>query len=117
MLRTFVYVLQWLLLMGVAIFATQNTLTVSLKFLTLQSINLPLGLVLVFSAGLGAVAITMIQVARSNQPQIDRSSTRPFSYSSASTPPPKTSTNPFKPNQKVSKKSDEFEDNDDWDWD
>lgn len=61
MIRTFVYVLLWFLLMGVAIFATQNTLNVSLKFLIFQSINLPLGLVLVFSAGLGAVAITLMQ--------------------------------------------------------
>ena len=54
--------------MGVAIFATQNTLLIAIKFLTFESINLPLGLVLVFSAGLGAIAMTIwqtLQVAES----------------------------------------------------
>ncbi len=47
--------------MGVAIFATQNTLLITIKFLAIESINLPLGLVLVFSAGLGAIAMTTWQ--------------------------------------------------------
>ncbi len=47
--------------MGVAIFAPQNTLLIAIKFLAFESINLPLGLVLVFSAGLGAIAVTIWQ--------------------------------------------------------
>lgn len=61
MLRILVYGLLWILLMGVAIFATQNTVLVTIKFFTFESINLPLGLVLVFSAGLGAIAATVWQ--------------------------------------------------------
>jgi uncharacterized integral membrane protein len=61
MIQVLVYGLLWILLMGVAIFATQNTLFVTIKFLAFESINLPLGLVLVFSAGLGAIAVTIWQ--------------------------------------------------------
>ncbi|WP_019500260.1 lipopolysaccharide assembly protein LapA domain-containing protein [Pseudanabaena sp. PCC 6802] len=61
MLRILVYGLLWVLLMGVAIFATQNTMLVTIKFFTFESINLPVGLVLVFSAGLGAIATTVWQ--------------------------------------------------------
>jgi uncharacterized integral membrane protein len=61
MLRVLVYGLLWILLMGVAIFATQNTLLVTVKFLAFESVNLPLGLVLVFSGGLGAIAATVWQ--------------------------------------------------------
>jgi uncharacterized integral membrane protein len=71
MIRVLVYGLLWILLMGVAIFATQNTLFVTIKFLAFESINLPLGLVLVFSAGLGAIALTIwqnTQVAESEPP-------------------------------------------------
>jgi uncharacterized integral membrane protein len=71
MIQVLVYGLLWILLMGVAIFATQNTLFVTIKFLTFESISLPLGLVLVFSAGLGAIALTIwqnTQVAESEPP-------------------------------------------------
>lgn len=61
MIQVLVYALLWILLMGVAIFATQNTLFVTIKFLAFESINLPLGLVLVFSSGLGAIAMTIWQ--------------------------------------------------------
>jgi uncharacterized integral membrane protein len=61
MIRVLVYGLLWILLMGVAIFATQNTLLIAIKFLTFESIKVPLGLVLVFSAGLGAIALTIWQ--------------------------------------------------------
>jgi len=67
MIRTLAYILLWLLLMGVSIFATQNQLVVTLKFLVFESINLPLGLVLVFSAGLGAIAVTVFQSALTSQ--------------------------------------------------
>ncbi len=47
--------------MGVAIFATQNMELVEIKFISLTSIPMPLGLALVSSAGLGAVAMTLWQ--------------------------------------------------------
>lgn len=123
MLRTLVYVLLWLLLMGVAIFATQNIFMVSLKFLAFQSINLPLGLVLVFSAGLGAILMTMLQTSRSEPLQanerLSESSSNPFRGSTSGAyrasyvgSDPKTSTTRSKDNPKD--KSDDFDD-DDWD--
>ena len=63
MIRTLTYFLLGFLLSGVSIFAVQNQQSISLKFLNLESINLPLGLVLVFSAALGAIAITALQVS------------------------------------------------------
>ncbi len=47
--------------MAVAIFATQNMGLVEVKFINLTSIPVPLGLALVSSAGLGAVAMTLWQ--------------------------------------------------------
>ena len=40
---------------AIAIFSIQNIQDVSLKFLTWQSINVPLGVLLAFCAGLGMV--------------------------------------------------------------
>jgi uncharacterized integral membrane protein len=61
MIRILLYLWLWALSMGIAIFATQNMLSVSIKLLMFESIKLPLGLVLVFSAGLGAIVVTMLQ--------------------------------------------------------
>jgi uncharacterized integral membrane protein len=63
MIRTLTYFLLGFLLSGVSIFAVQNQQSISLKFLNLESINLPLGLVLVFSTALGAIVITPLQVS------------------------------------------------------
>lgn len=63
MIRTLTYFLLGFLLSGVSIFAVQNQQSISLKFLNLESINLPLGLVLVFSTALGAIVITALQVS------------------------------------------------------
>lgn len=41
---------------GVAIFSVQNATLVSLKFLGYESIQLPVGVVLAFSTGIGAIA-------------------------------------------------------------
>jgi uncharacterized integral membrane protein len=87
MIQVLVYGLLWILLMGVAIFATQNTLFVTIKFLAFESINLPLGLVLVFSAGLGAIAATIwqnTQVAESESSTSKQKSDRSDSSSSYS---------------------------------
>jgi uncharacterized integral membrane protein len=43
MIRTFVYILLWLLIMGVAIFASQNLTLVTIKLLAWESIRLPWG--------------------------------------------------------------------------
>ena len=55
------YLVLWFLLMGVAIFATQNIDLIEVKFINLTSIPVPLGLALVSSAGLGALALTLWQ--------------------------------------------------------
>jgi uncharacterized integral membrane protein len=62
MIRIFTYLLLLFLLLGVSVFATQNQQIYSLRFLNQTSIDLPLGLILVFSAGLGAIATTIWQV-------------------------------------------------------
>lgn len=58
------YTILWFLLMGTAIFATQNTTLVTVQFLMLTSIRVPLGLLLVSSAGLGAMAVTVWQTGK-----------------------------------------------------
>jgi hypothetical protein len=46
---------------AIAIISVQNATLISLKFLTLQSIQIPFGLVLAFSAGLGLVGVAVLQ--------------------------------------------------------
>jgi uncharacterized integral membrane protein len=46
---------------AIAILSVQNATPVSLKFLNFQSIQLPLGLVLAFSAALGIIFIALTQ--------------------------------------------------------
>lgn len=45
----------------IAVLSIQNATPVSLKFLSFQSINLPVGLVLAFSAGVGIIAAALVQ--------------------------------------------------------
>ena len=47
--------------MAIAILSVQNAALVSLKFLTFESIQLPVGLVLAFSAGVGIIGMALIQ--------------------------------------------------------
>jgi uncharacterized integral membrane protein len=47
--------------MGVAILSVQNAEPVSLRFLTFESIQIPVGLVLAFSAGVGIIGIALLQ--------------------------------------------------------
>ena len=47
--------------MAIAILSVQNAAPVSLKFLTFESIQLPVGLVLAFSAGVGIIGMALIQ--------------------------------------------------------
>ena len=47
--------------MAIAILSVQNAAPVSLKFLTFESSQLPVGLVLAFSAGVGIIGMALIQ--------------------------------------------------------
>lgn len=46
---------------AIAVLSVQNATPVSLKFLTFQSIQLPVGLVLAFSVGLGIIGMALSQ--------------------------------------------------------
>lgn len=46
---------------AIAILSVQNAEPVSLRFLTFESIQLPVGLVLAFSAGLGIIGVALTQ--------------------------------------------------------
>ncbi|MEH2353987.1 LapA family protein [Nostoc sp.] len=46
---------------AIAIISVQNATPVSLKFLTFQSIQIPMGLVLAFSAGIGLIGMALLQ--------------------------------------------------------
>ncbi|MGI0486038.1 DUF1049 domain-containing protein [Pantanalinema rosaneae CENA516] len=47
---------------AIAIIAVQNFTAVSFRFLQFQSIQIPFGLVLAFSVGLGAIGMATIQL-------------------------------------------------------
>ncbi|MEA5476936.1 LapA family protein [Pseudanabaena galeata UHCC 0370] len=61
MIRLSLYIFLWVASMAIAIFATQNTSLVNLKLFSFESIKLPLGLLLIFCAGFGAICITFGQ--------------------------------------------------------
>ncbi|MFN7297142.1 MAG: hypothetical protein ACK5VA_09400 [Pseudanabaena sp.] len=65
MIRLSLYIFLWIGAMAIAIFATQNTFLVNLRFFTFESIKLPLGLVLIFCAGFGATCINIWQASLS----------------------------------------------------
>jgi uncharacterized integral membrane protein len=46
---------------AIAIISVQNATPVSLKFLTFQSIQIPMGLVMAFSAGIGLIGMALLQ--------------------------------------------------------
>lgn len=46
---------------AIAILSVQNATSVSLRFLTFESVQLPVGLLLAFSAGLGIIGIALTQ--------------------------------------------------------
>ncbi|WP_066378058.1 MULTISPECIES: LapA family protein [unclassified Anabaena] len=46
---------------AIAVISVQNATPVSLKFLTFQSIQIPVGLVLAFSAGVGLIGVAILQ--------------------------------------------------------
>jgi|JFJP01.1.fsa_nt_gi hypothetical protein len=126
MLRLLLYLSLWFGSMGLAIFSSQNIYLVTVKFIYLESIKLPLGLVLVFCAGLGAIAMTLLmefsrksfQFSVPNIPQFTNSGTK-TTFSKNSTESQKTTSKiPFN-NSSTNKKSntkDDFESDWDDDW-
>ncbi|NJK33503.1 MAG: DUF1049 domain-containing protein [Oscillatoriales cyanobacterium SM2_2_1] len=66
-LRLGLLVCLWVLLMGVAIFATQNQELVTVHFLYAESIRVPLGLVLIGFGGGGGVLWALGALGRSPQ--------------------------------------------------
>lgn len=58
-LLTSLIVASWVV--AIAILSVQNATPVSLRFLTFRSIQLPVGLVLAFSAGLGIIGMALTQ--------------------------------------------------------
>lgn len=79
-LLTLIIVAVWVV--AIAILSVQNATPVSLKFLTYQSIQLPVGLVLAFSAGLGiiGIALTLPLWSLGTQTQSDNDLDDDFSF-------------------------------------
>ena len=74
MARLLLYLFLWIGSMGLAIFTGQNIALVTIKLASLESIKLPLGLVLTFCAGLGAIAATLLQTSiRFSLPSVPKS--------------------------------------------
>ncbi len=125
MLRLSLYLFLWLTSMAIAVFATQNTNLVNLRLFNLESIKLPLGLLLVFCGGLGAVLINTWQTALSFAlPNIStKIPTKPknsvnnqTSKNQSFTQSTKVKKDIFKPNSKPNSKSNNNQDNFDEGW-
>ncbi len=118
MIRLSLYIFLWMLSVAIAIFAGQNTYLVNLKFFSFESIKLPLGLVLVFSAGLGAIFVNFWQ----NSISFDMPTMPKFSGFTEQNPPSKnqsaTKTSDVKKDipRKNKKLNDDFGEDWDEDW-
>ncbi len=113
----FAYILLWTLLMGVSIFATQNQLVVTLKFLVFESINLPLGLILVFAAGLGAMVVTVAQTISNSRSQfVPTSPISNFEIPKKNATKTQAAAKPSDKNQTKNQKIDDFDEEWDDDW-
>lgn len=79
-LLTLIIVAVWVV--AIAILSVQNATPVSLNFLNYQSIQLPVGLVLAFSAGLGIIgmALTLPLWSLGTQTQSDNDLDDDFSF-------------------------------------
>ncbi|MDM9383772.1 LapA family protein [Chlorogloeopsis sp. ULAP01] len=73
-LVTIIVIAVWVV--AVAILSVQNATPVSLRFLTFQSIQLPVGLLLAFCAGVGMIGMALIQPLWGIADSGERSSTR-----------------------------------------
>ena len=115
-MRLLTYFLLVFLSTGVSILATQNQQPVNIKFLNLESINFPLGLMLVVSAGLGTIVVTTLQISsrqtsrQSLEPE--RAGAQKSHNSNFSSP-----NSPKSRSQAVKDKIADFDDEFDDDWD
>ena len=122
-MQLLLYLLLWIGSIGLAIFSNQNIYLVTVKLASLESIKLPLGLVLIFCVGLGAFLVTFL-VAFSKASLQSRVSSIPKTLnSSTKTAFQKTQTDTQKAiskNEFIKKKqkiSDDFDDEWDENWD
>ena len=122
-MQLLLYLLLWIGSIGLAIFSNQNIYLVTVKLASLESIKLPLGLVLIFCVGLGAFLVTFL-VAFSKASLQSRVSSIPKTLnSSTKTAFQKTQTDTQKAiskNELIKKKqkiSDDFDDERDENWD
>ncbi len=109
--------------MGIAIFASQNIFPVTIRLGSLESIRLPLGLVLIFCVGVGAVLTTSLTTISQTSikftlPNINKNTKVKSKVSSSnqqSKQQPIQIKNEF--TKKKSQYKDDFDDdwNDDWD--
>ena len=122
MFRLLLYFCIWIGSMGVAIFASQNISPVTIKLGSLESIRLPLGLVLIFCAGFGSVLVTAVTTVSQTSiqftlPKIHKNSKVdskiPFSKQQATQQQTKIK-NEF--TKKKSQYKDDFDDDWDDDW-
>ena len=122
-MQLLLYLLLWIGSIGLAIFSNQNIYLVTVKLASLESIKLPLGLVLIFCVGLGAFLMTFL-IAFSKASLQSRVSSIPKTLnSSTKTAFQKTQTDTQKAiskNELIKKKqkiSDDFDDEWDENWD
>ncbi|WP_271251885.1 hypothetical protein [Pseudanabaena sp. Chao 1811] len=123
MMRLLLYLCLWIGSMGLAIFSSQNIYAVTVKLGAFESIKLPLGLVLIFCAGLGSVAMTLlmgfteksIQFSFPSIPKFTKISSKKTQTESQKTSSNKRSANSF--NKKKQESRDSFDDDWDDEWD
>ena len=125
MLRLSLYLFLWLTSMAIAVFATQNTNLVNLRLFNLESIKLPLGLLLVFCGGLGAVLINIWQTSLSfalpsppTKPKnyVNNQTSKNQSFTQSTEVKKDISKSNSKPNSKSNNNQDNFDESweDDW---
>ncbi len=122
-MRLLLYLFLCISSLGIAIFSSQNIYLVTVKLVSLESIKLPLGLVLVLCAGLGAVLATFLttfsktslQFTFPSIPEFTKSSTK-SSFQNNQKKPQKVTPKNSSTNKKYEVTKDDFEDegNDDW---
>ena len=121
MIRLSLYIFLWVGSIAIAIFATQNTFLVNLRFFTFESIKLPLGLVLIFCAGCGATCINIWQTSISFElptvPKFSVFSSEPNSSKPQTVAKTGTSKKDVSKTSRTTKKlKDDFDDDWDEDW-